>query len=93
MKIVNVRAIPMSAPNCHILEVSQGYMPMMNELFNETYDIRDGTVHAPELPVSDSLYAMTYSTASSTCPAESSYSDGRYVAADMPFPTNLVPVA
>ncbi len=40
----------MSAPNCHILEVSQGYMPMMNELFNEPYDIRDGTVRAPKTP-------------------------------------------
>ena len=40
----------MSAPNCHILEVSQGYMPMMNELFNEPYDIRDGTVYAPQTP-------------------------------------------
>ena len=40
----------MAAPNCHILEVSQGYMPMMNELFNEAYDIRDGTVHAPQTP-------------------------------------------
>lgn len=39
-----------SAPNCHILEVSQGYMPMMNELFNEPYDIRDGYVHAPDKP-------------------------------------------
>ena len=34
-----------------ILEVSQGYMPMMWELFNEPFDIRpDGTVHAPERP-------------------------------------------
>jgi L-alanine-DL-glutamate epimerase-like enolase superfamily enzyme len=41
----------MAAPNCHILEVSQGYMPMMNELFNEPFDIRpDGTVHAPDRP-------------------------------------------
>jgi L-alanine-DL-glutamate epimerase-like enolase superfamily enzyme len=41
----------MAAPNCHILEVSQGYMPMMWELFNEPFDIRpDGTVHAPERP-------------------------------------------
>ena len=40
----------MSAPNCHILEVSQGYMPMMNELFKEPYDIRDGIVHAPQRP-------------------------------------------
>ena len=42
--------VAMSAPNCHILEVSQGYMPMMNELFNEPYDIRDGRVHAPQTP-------------------------------------------
>ena len=42
----------MAAPNCHILEVSQGYMPMMWELFNESFDIRpDGTVHAPERPM------------------------------------------
>ena len=40
----------MASPNCHILEVSQGYMPMMNELFNEPYDIRDGTVYAPQTP-------------------------------------------
>ena len=40
----------MAAPNCHILEVSQGYMPMMNELFNEPYDVSDGTVHAPRTP-------------------------------------------
>ncbi len=42
--------VAMSAANCHILEVSQGYMPMMNELFNEPYDIRDGYVHAPTQP-------------------------------------------
>lgn len=42
--------VAMSAPNCHILEVSQGYMPMMNELFVEPYDIRDGYVHAPQAP-------------------------------------------
>jgi D-galactarolactone cycloisomerase len=41
--------VTMAAANCHILEVTQGYMPMMWELFNETFDIRpDGTVHAPE---------------------------------------------
>jgi len=39
-----------SSPSCHILEVSQGYMPMMNELFNEPYDIRDGVVYAPDRP-------------------------------------------
>ena len=43
--------VAMSAPNCHILEVTQGYMPMMWELFNEPFDIRsDGTVHAPDRP-------------------------------------------
>lgn len=42
--------VAMASPNCHILEVSQGYMPMMNELFNEPYDIRDGFVHAPDKP-------------------------------------------
>jgi len=43
--------IAMAAANCHILEVSQGYMPMMWELFNEPFDIRpDGMVHAPDRP-------------------------------------------
>ena len=43
--------VAMAAPNCHILEVSQGYMPMMWELFNEPFDIRpDGMVHAPDPP-------------------------------------------
>ena len=43
--------VAMAAPNCHILEVTQGYMPMMWELFNEPFDIRpDGMVHAPERP-------------------------------------------
>ena len=43
--------VAMAAPNCHILEVTQGYMPMMWELFQEPFDIRpDGTVHAPERP-------------------------------------------
>jgi D-galactarolactone cycloisomerase len=43
--------VAMAAPNCHILEVSQGYMPMMYELFNEQFDVRpDGMVHAPERP-------------------------------------------
>ena len=41
--------IAMAAPNCHILEVTQGYMPMMWDLFNEPFDIRpDGMVHAPD---------------------------------------------
>jgi D-galactarolactone cycloisomerase len=43
--------VAMAAANCHILEVSMGYMPMMYELFNEPFDIRpDGTVHAPDRP-------------------------------------------
>ena len=42
--------LAMSTPNCHILEVSQGYMPMMNDLFQEPWDIRDGVVHAPTGP-------------------------------------------
>src|ERR1700746_2349770 len=43
--------VAMAAPNCHILEVTQGYMPMMWELFNEPFDIRpDGMVHAPDRP-------------------------------------------
>ena len=43
--------VAMSTPNCHILEVSQGYMPMMYELFNEPFDVRpDGRVDAPTAP-------------------------------------------
>jgi L-alanine-DL-glutamate epimerase-like enolase superfamily enzyme len=42
--------LAMALPNCHILEVSQGYMPMMYELFEEPYDIRDGVVYAPQRP-------------------------------------------
>ena len=43
--------VAMAMPNCHILEVSQGYMPMIWELFNESYDIRpNGMVHAPDRP-------------------------------------------
>jgi D-galactarolactone cycloisomerase len=43
--------VAMAASNCHILEVTQGYMPMMWELFNEPFDIRsDGMVYAPDRP-------------------------------------------
>lgn len=43
--------VAMASPNCHILEVSQGYMPMIWDLFEEPFDIRpDGMVHAPEAP-------------------------------------------
>lgn len=40
----------MSAPNCHIFEVSQGPIPLIYEVFEEPFDIRDGRVHAPEKP-------------------------------------------
>ena len=43
--------VALASPSCHILEVSQGHMPMIWELFEEPYDIRpDGTVHAPTSP-------------------------------------------
>lgn len=43
--------VAMAAPNCHILEVSQGHMPMIWDLFEEPYDIReDGYVYAPTAP-------------------------------------------
>ena len=43
--------VAMAAANCHILEVSQGYMPMIWDLFEESFDIRpDGMVYAPERP-------------------------------------------
>lgn len=43
--------VAMSAPNCHVLEVSQGHMPMIWDLFEEPYDIRaDGMVYAPTAP-------------------------------------------
>jgi L-alanine-DL-glutamate epimerase-like enolase superfamily enzyme len=39
--------VAMAAANCHIVEVTQGYMPMMWDLFNEPFDIHpDGTVRA-----------------------------------------------
>lgn len=40
----------MALPNCHILEVGQGDMTLMNELFEEPFAIRDGIVHAPDRP-------------------------------------------
>ena len=42
--------LAMATPNCHILEVSQAYMPMLYELFQENFDIRDGRVYAPQKP-------------------------------------------
>lgn len=43
--------IALSSPNCHILEVGQGYMPLMWDLFDEPFDIGpDGCVHASDRP-------------------------------------------
>ena len=40
----------MSAPNCHIFEVSQGSIPLIYEVFEEPFDIRDGYVYASDRP-------------------------------------------
>ena len=40
----------MSAPNCHIFEVSQGPIPLIYEVFEEPFEIVDGYVHAPGKP-------------------------------------------
>jgi L-alanine-DL-glutamate epimerase-like enolase superfamily enzyme len=40
----------LSAPNCHILEVSQGANPLVFETFEEPFDIRDGHIYPPEKP-------------------------------------------
>ena len=42
--------LAMALPNCPILEVSQAHMPLMNDVFEEDYDVRDGRVHAPQRP-------------------------------------------
>lgn len=42
--------VAMSAPNCHIFEVSQATNPLIYEMFEESFDIRDGYVYAPERP-------------------------------------------
>ena len=43
--------LALALPNCHILEVPQApYMPMLWELFEEEYDVRDGRVYAPSGP-------------------------------------------
>ena len=42
--------LAMALPNCPILEVSQAHMPLMNDVFEEEYDVRDGRVHAPQRP-------------------------------------------
>lgn len=40
----------MALPNCTLLEVGQGDMTLMHELFEEPFDIRNGTVYAPDRP-------------------------------------------
>lgn len=40
----------MSAPNCHIFEVSQAANPLVYEMFEEPFELRDGHVHAPARP-------------------------------------------
>ncbi|QLG27302.1 mandelate racemase/muconate lactonizing enzyme family protein [Halorarum halophilum] len=42
--------LAMATPNCHVLEVSQGHMPLMYDIFEEEFDVRDGRVQAPERP-------------------------------------------
>jgi L-alanine-DL-glutamate epimerase-like enolase superfamily enzyme len=42
--------IAMSAPNCHLFEVSQGTVPLIWEMFEEPFDIREGYVYAPNRP-------------------------------------------
>ena len=40
----------MSAPNCHIFEVSQAVNPLVYEMFEEPFELREGYVYAPERP-------------------------------------------
>ena len=40
----------MSAPNCHIFEVSQSSSPLIYELVEEPFDIREGYVYAVDRP-------------------------------------------
>jgi len=42
--------LAMATANCHVLEVSQGYMPLLFDLFEEEFAIEDGRVHAPDRP-------------------------------------------
>jgi L-alanine-DL-glutamate epimerase-like enolase superfamily enzyme len=42
--------LAMSTPNCPILEVPQAYMPLLDDLYEEEFDIRDGRVYAPDRP-------------------------------------------
>ena len=40
----------MSAPNCHIFEVSQGAIPLIYEVFEEPFEVKDGYVHISDRP-------------------------------------------
>ncbi len=40
----------MSAPNCHIFEVSQAPSPLVYEVFEEPFETKDGYVYAPDRP-------------------------------------------
>ncbi|WP_254531732.1 mandelate racemase/muconate lactonizing enzyme family protein [Natrinema gelatinilyticum] len=40
----------LALPNCHLLEVPQGDTTLLDELFEESFDVRNGTVHAPDRP-------------------------------------------
>ena len=42
--------LAMGVHNCHLLEVSQAHMPLLFDLFEEAFDIREGTVYAPDRP-------------------------------------------
>ena len=42
--------IAMSAPNCHIFEVSQAANPLVYEMFEEPFDLREGYLHATDRP-------------------------------------------
>jgi len=40
----------LSAPNCYIMEVGQAQNPLIHEIFQEPFDIRDGYIYGPERP-------------------------------------------
>ncbi|WP_158237427.1 mandelate racemase/muconate lactonizing enzyme family protein [Halegenticoccus soli] len=42
--------LALATPNCHILEVSRAHMPMLFDLFEEEFDVRDGVVRPPDRP-------------------------------------------
>jgi hypothetical protein len=46
--------VAMAATNCHILEVTQGYMPMMWDLFNEPWIRAISDLCRPSTPLFES---------------------------------------